>query len=109
MRLLTCHALIIRTCWLQPNCARRVQADSMSELISDLEITGLVHGGRGIGRIDGKAIFVPMTAPGDRVICRVVRTKSSYIEAELVNVVEPSAHRRQPPCPYFGRCGGCQW
>ena len=81
----------------------------MSELISDLEITGLVHGGRGIGRIDGKAIFVPMTAPGDRVICRVVRTKSSYIEAELVNVVEPSAHRREPPCPYFGRCGGCQW
>ena len=81
----------------------------MSELIRDLEITGLVHGGRGIGRIDGKAVFVPMTAPGDRVNCRAVRSKSSYIEAELVNVVEPSVHRRVPPCPYFGRCGGCQW
>ncbi|MBW2510483.1 MAG: 23S rRNA (uracil(1939)-C(5))-methyltransferase RlmD [Deltaproteobacteria bacterium] len=81
----------------------------MPELIKDLEITGLVHGGRGIGRCDGKAVFVPMTAPGDRVVCRVVRSKSSYSEAELVAVVEPSAHRREPPCPYFGSCGGCQW
>ena len=81
----------------------------MSELIKDLEITTLVHGGRGLGRIDGKAVFVPMTAPGDRVNCRAVRSKASYIEAELVSVVEPSAHRREPPCPYFDRCGGCQW
>ena len=81
----------------------------MSELIKDLAITGLVHGGRGIGRIDGKAVFVPMTAPGDCVNCRAVRSKPSYIEAELVKVVEPSAHRREPPCPYFDRCGGCQW
>jgi len=81
----------------------------MPELIRDLEITGLVHGGRGIGRFNGKAVFVPMTAPGDRVVCRVVRTKSSYIEAVLEAVVEPSEFRREPPCPYFGSCGGCQW
>lgn len=81
----------------------------MSELIRNLEITGLVHGGRGIGRIDGKAVFVPMTAPGDRVTCRALRTKSRYIEAELVDLLEPSAHRREPPCRYFGDCGGCQW
>lgn len=81
----------------------------MSELISDLEITGLAHGGRGIGRSDGKAVFVPFTAPGDRVVCRPVRSKSRYVEAELVELVEPSAQRREPPCPYFGRCGGCQW
>jgi len=81
----------------------------MPELITDLEITGLVHGGRGIGRSDGKAVFVPMTAPGDRVVCRVVRSKASYSEAELVDVVDSSEHRRDPPCPYFGSCGGCQW
>ena len=81
----------------------------MSEMIEDLEITGLVHGGRGIGRCDGKAVFVPMTAPGDRVVCRAIRSKSHYVEAELVNVIEPSPHRRVPPCPYFGTCGGCQW
>ena len=81
----------------------------MPELIRDLEITGLVHGGRGIGRFNGKAVFVPMTAPGDRVICRTVKSKSSYIEAVLESVIEPSASRREPPCPYFGDCGGCQW
>ncbi|MEJ2198778.1 MAG: 23S rRNA (uracil(1939)-C(5))-methyltransferase RlmD [Desulfuromonadales bacterium] len=81
----------------------------MSELLKNLHITGLVHGGRGIGRVVGKAVFVPMTAPGDHVTCRVVRSKSSYIEAELVDVVEPSENRREPACPYFGRCGGCQW
>jgi len=81
----------------------------MPELIRDLEITGLVHGGRGIGRFNGKAVFVPLTAPGDRVVCSVVRSKSSYIEAVLEAVIEPSASRREPPCPYFGSCGGCQW
>ena len=81
----------------------------MSEWIQDLTITGLVHGGRGIGRSDGKAVFVPMTAPGDRVVCRAVRSKKGYVEAELVSLVEASAFRREPPCPYFERCGGCQW
>ncbi len=81
----------------------------MSEMIMDLEITGLVHGGRGIGRCHGKAVFVPMTAPGDRVVCRAIRSKPHYVEAELVEVVEPSPHRRVPPCPYFEICGGCQW
>lgn len=81
----------------------------MSELIHDLEITALVHGGRGIGRHDGKAIFVPLTAPGDRVDCRVVRSKKNYAEGEVVELKEPSVARRNPPCPYFGDCGGCQW
>lgn len=81
----------------------------MSELIENLAITGLVHGGRGIGRSDGKAVFVPLTAPGDRVVCRPVRSKHSYVEAELVTLLEPAAGRREPPCPYFGECGGCQW
>ena len=81
----------------------------MSEMIMDLEITGLVHGGRGIGRCGGKAVFVPMTAPGDRVVCRAIRSKPHYVEAELVDVIEPSPYRRVPPCPYFQTCGGCQW
>lgn len=82
---------------------------AMAELIRDLEITGLVHGGRGIGRHQGKAVFVPLTVPGDRVDCRVVKSKRRFIEAELCEVVIPSSQRREPPCPFFGRCGGCQW
>jgi 23S rRNA (uracil1939-C5)-methyltransferase len=81
----------------------------MTENISGLDITALVHGGRGIGHHEGKAVFVPLTAPGDRVVCRVVKSRRRYIEAELVAVVEPSPQRREPPCPFFGSCGGCQW
>jgi 23S rRNA (uracil1939-C5)-methyltransferase len=81
----------------------------MSELINNLDITALVHGGRGIGRYEGKAVFVPLTMPGDRVSCRVIKSRKRYIEAELCEVVVPSESRREPPCPLFGVCGGCQW
>ncbi len=81
----------------------------MSDIIEALEITALTHGGRGIGRYDGKAVFVPLTAPGDQITCRVLREKKNFIEAELVEVASTSTARRNPPCPYFGQCGGCQW
>lgn len=81
----------------------------MAEIIKELEISALVHGGRGIGHHDGKAVFVPMTMPGDRVTCRVVKSKRRYAEAELSEIVVPAPLRREPPCPFFGSCGGCQW
>ena len=81
----------------------------MAEIIRELDIISLVHGGRGLGHHDGKAVFVPLTLPGDRVACRVVKSKRRYIEAELHEVVAPSPLRREPPCPFFGSCGGCQW
>ena len=81
----------------------------MAEIIKELDITALVHGGRGIGHHDGKAVFVSMTMPGDRVTCRVVKSKRRYAEAELCEVVESAPLRREAPCPFFGSCGGCQW
>ncbi len=81
----------------------------MPEIIQGLEISALVHGGRGIGHHDGKAVFVPLTVPGDRVDCRVVKSKRRYVEAELCELIKPSPLRREPPCPFFGSCGGCQW
>ncbi len=81
----------------------------MAEIIKELDITALVHGGRGLGRHDGKAVFVPMTMPGDLVSCRVVKSKRRYVEAELCEIVQPSPLRRKPACPFFGLCGGCQW
>ena len=81
----------------------------MAEIIRNLEITSLVHGGRGIGRHEGKAVFVPLVAPGDRIDCRVVKSKKRFAEAELIEILVPSPLRREPPCPFFGTCGGCQW
>jgi 23S rRNA (uracil1939-C5)-methyltransferase len=75
----------------------------------DLDITSLAAGGDGLGRDGGKVVFVPYTAPGDRVRVRVVEAKGSWARAELVDVVAPSPDRVAPPCPAFTRCGGCQW
>lgn len=78
---------------------------------TEIEVTidSLAYGGRGIGRLDGMAVFVGGTMPGDRVRALVVKRKSSYAETVLVEVIEPSPRRLQPPCPLFGECGGCTW
>ena len=78
-------------------------------MILDLKIDNLALGGRGVGRSDGKAVFVPYTVPGDVVRCRVVRDKKSYCEAELVEILTPSTARIAAGCPVFAECGGCQW
>jgi 23S rRNA (uracil1939-C5)-methyltransferase len=75
----------------------------------ELELESLAFGGDAVGRIDGKVAFVPLGAPGDRVRVRVVKEARSYCRAELVEVLSPGPMRRQPPCRYFGECGGCQW
>lgn len=75
----------------------------------ELQVAGLAFGGRGVARVDGLTVFVDQTAPGDRVLARVVRRKKRYAEARLIRLLAPSAHRVQPPCAYSGTCGGCKW
>lgn len=77
--------------------------------VVDLRIEDIAFGGKGVGRESGKAIFVPYTVEGELVSAELVREKKQFAEAELVDVREPSAERVQPPCPYFGRCGGCAY
>ncbi len=72
------------------------------------EIVGLASGGQGIIRHAGFVIFVPFTAPGDLISCRIVKKKKNYADAELIEIHHPSVLRATPPCPYYGRCGGCQ-
>ena len=78
-------------------------------MIDLLRIDSLAYGGNGVGRHEGKTVFVPYSAPGDLLRCRVVSAKKRYAEAELTELVEASGRRCQPHCPVFGRCGGCQW
>ena len=75
----------------------------------ELVIDDIAFGGKGVGRAEGKAVFVPFTIEHERVATRIVREKKSFAEAELVRVIEPSPQRVAPPCPYFGRCGGCSY
>jgi tRNA/tmRNA/rRNA uracil-C5-methylase (TrmA/RlmC/RlmD family) len=75
----------------------------------DLEITTLTNLGVGLGRIDNWVVMVPFTLPGEKIRARVFRNHKNYSEADVVEVVTPSPHRVSPPCPLFGRCGGCQY
>jgi 23S rRNA (uracil1939-C5)-methyltransferase len=73
-----------------------------------LRIESLVHGGDGLARDEGRVVFVPLTVPGD--LARVeVTHEGSVGRGRLLDVVEPGASRRDPPCPLVGTCGGCQW
>jgi 23S rRNA (uracil1939-C5)-methyltransferase len=74
-----------------------------------LEIQDVAFGGKGVARHDGKVYFVPFTIPGERITARVVRQKKTFGEAELVGIETASPDRVTPPCPYFGRCGGCSY
>lgn len=81
----------------------------MSQLIEVL-IDDLSRGGAGIGHLEsGKVIFVPLTAPGDRIVARIVDDSERYCRGELVSMVEKSPIRIDPVCPVFGKCGGCDW
>jgi 23S rRNA (uracil1939-C5)-methyltransferase len=76
---------------------------------SELTIERLAFGGSGVGRLEGKVCFVPFSAPGDCLTVRVTKEHRSWLEGELVELLEPSALRTTPLCPAFGQCGGCDW
>lgn len=75
--------------------------------IIDLEITALTSEGSGIGRADGMAVFVPFTAVGDVISCRIVKVLKSYAYGKAEEIITPSPDRVENDCPVFGKCGGC--
>ncbi len=74
-----------------------------------LSIDSLTNRGDGIGHLEGRAIFVPDTVPGDEVQVRLVRVKPTHAFGTLKRVVSPSGDRIQPACMLAQKCGGCQW
>ncbi len=73
-----------------------------------LEIKKIIAGGQGLGHLDdGLVVMAPFVLAGELVRVTEIRRHSGYIKARLLDVLQPSPHRRQPRCSYFGRCGGC--
>jgi 23S rRNA (uracil1939-C5)-methyltransferase len=68
-----------------------------------------VYGGAFLARVEGKALFVPLTLPGEQARVRVVEEKRGYATAEAEEIVAAAAERVAPACKYFGACGGCQY
>lgn len=75
-----------------------------------LTITEIGAKGDGIARLEGvdKPYYVPLAAPGDRIIARPTAETTDFIRATLLELLQPGQDRRQAPCPLFGPCGGCQ-
>lgn len=79
----------------------------MGEYI-ELELTSIAHGGEAIGRHAGQFVFVPYGAPGDSVRVEIMERGKNWARARLIELLRPSPDRVEPPCPYYGHCGGCQ-
>ncbi|WP_280549833.1 MULTISPECIES: TRAM domain-containing protein [unclassified Halomonas] len=92
---------------LQRRQGERREASAAGEQDA-LEIRGLAHDGRGVARTArGKMVFVEGALPGERVRVAVHRTRQRFDEAHVRELLVASAERVAPPCPHFGRCGGC--
>ncbi len=74
-----------------------------------VEIEKIVQGGFGLGRIEGKVIFIPYTIPGETVRVEKTIPKKDYELAHTYKILRPSPNRIPPLCPYFPLCGGCQF
>jgi tRNA/tmRNA/rRNA uracil-C5-methylase (TrmA/RlmC/RlmD family) len=75
----------------------------------EVEIERILPGGYGLAHAAGNTIFVSLAAPGDRVRVRVDRQQGNVLFASIEEILVASPDRIEPPCPYFGRCGGCDF
>ncbi len=75
--------------------------------VQEADIVDLAHDGRGVARVDGKAVFIEGALPSERVRFRVLKRRRHMDEAALVDVLVASSERAAPRCAHFGICGGC--
>lgn len=85
----------------------KVQDEPLKTL--EVEIERILPGGVGLAHAEGLTLFVSLTAPGDIVRVQVDRVRGKMAFASVLEVIKPSPVRVEPPCPYFGRCGGCDF
>lgn len=74
-----------------------------------LKIEKIVPRGLGLAFADGLTVFVPLSVAGDTVLAKIKQIRKRIAFASIVEIVEPSADRSEPPCPHFGVCGGCDF
>ncbi len=72
-----------------------------------IDITGMTTEGNGVGRHEGMAVFVPLTAPGDRALVKIVKLCKTYAYGKLQKLISASPDRCEPDCECFNSCGGC--
>src|SRR5712691_9898928 len=75
----------------------------------EVTIERILPGGLGLAHADGRTVMVALAAPGDRVRVSIDRVKGNVTFALIQEIITPSPQRVEPPCQYFGRCGGCDF
>ena len=85
----------------------------MEKLLENHIYTGTVEGysseGLGIVRLDGAVVFVPQAIRGEEIDLRITKVMKTAAAGEIVKIHNLSPERTKPECPYFGKCGGCDF
>ena len=72
-----------------------------------LQVLDMNSEGIGICKDNGMVIFVPETVTGDTIEAEILSMEKNYAKAACKRILEPSAFRREPECPWYRTCGGC--
>jgi 23S rRNA (uracil1939-C5)-methyltransferase len=88
---------------------KRIQSDAEPRHSIRLSIHDVAFGGEGVGRLEGKIVFVPFTIDGEQVEATIIDHRKRFDRARLVAVILPAPERVVPPCVYFAHCGGCDY
>ena len=73
----------------------------------DVLIDGFSHDGRGVGRVDGKAVFITGALVGEQVRAQLIAKNKHFDEAKVLELITTSSDRIEPKCQHFGICSGC--
>lgn len=72
-----------------------------------VEVIDINANGGGVAKYEGMAVFIPGAVPGDVAKVKIIKVAKSYAVGKLLELVEASEHRAEPPCVYAAKCGGC--
>ena len=89
-----------------------MDSSNQNEIVR-VKLDSLAHGGTCIGEIQdegdkkGLKVFVPFTIPGEVADVKITKQHDTYLEGSLEKIITKSEDRKEAPCPYFQKCGGC--
>ena len=89
-------------CTMRKSPSKKPQHLKSRSRSSCMEAPGLAHH-------KGKVVFVPFSAPGDRLLVRPAEEKRTFVRAEIVRLLKAGSGRVDPVCAHFAKCGGCHW
>ncbi len=102
-----------RRVWTGPKQRRLTPEERRRRLVAGKHVTvrfdRMGPDGEAVATVEGRTLVVPYAAPGDEATIRLLEVTGESLRGQIVALRSISARVTRPPCPHFGRCGGCQW